>query len=1175
MDNLRFGVEWDVNESSLQASMNNCRKSIEGVEQSVESLEASVNRGLSTMVGNSSMLNQSWEQLSIQAKSYERIVRTSLDPEIIAKYNRLLAETQAKMAQINSTGLNLNSPMANRPAWNGLQNSINQIGRELPAFTFSVQTGLMALSNNIPILADEIGRLKHENDALVASGQKGIPIWKQIASSLLSWNTLVSVGLTLLTIYGKEIGDWISAMFKGGEAAQAAAMKIDIMNKTLTGGEYGRAIKDITELRSAIDGAKSGVVSKDDALKLYNSTIGKTTGELKSWKDLESWQLANEKKYLEFMYRKAEAQAILQVAIDKTIEAQKKSIEGPSFVDYAKAYANTGSINLEASAQIQNLIGIATLKSQASKGMTLFAEKNRELQEYAKKNGFDLYQFKDTKTRDVTARVISEHKSLMEELKNIDAEYSSEFYTDDQKELAAFDEKFRKIREKIEDFNKDPKNFIKVDIQVMEDLEGKLRKDLLYKQETKGETAIFESDFESWKEFEDLKKKTSEEYARERFGKMGDYYSQLEERIHTAIGELRSKGDLTPQELHRLQQFYKILDDVVNYSNERQDEAVAEEAKKYGKLLEDYSSYQQKREKILKDSQEKIALFQAKGENDRAKEVENEAGKKLKELAVKEVEGLGGIDGLMEKMETMSISAQRQGIKAARKIFEEWIKQAQLTQDEVEELRRVFGKFFRDADTKNLETVKNDLREAFSAFSNITSDISAVDQQFGKVLKTITNIVGGTLDLNEQLKKVKTEGANFGNFMSIYGAMVQVGTNIFDAINQTVEQRWNDQVLVRTKALEAQNRLLEYQIALVDTLNGTDKLDQLRENVDALKEMIESTRKSLEGATVMSGDSFIDKLLSDLNSGKETVDSYTKRIENLKWRISTLGNTGSDAALGASLWGEIGKIQKALEFYRTSLKLTGKETVQELIELSGKVDEETAKRINDLIESEKKLVELSKDLATNILGFSSQNMVDEIASMFAQGKLSAKDFTDSFEGYMKQAIISSLRTNFLEKQLQELYSKMKDTVKGNIESGAPEDSPLDPQDLEELKRKYDEIINNGKKQLEAWSKVTGIDFEQEDSSTMSSSGIERVSEQTATELVGFQRSTYDIMKRQFNEVVKIVEFEQKSFDLLVIQIAHLRGIEVNTLETSNGLKAALNELKAISANTKGGVYGGR
>ncbi|MER8322349.1 hypothetical protein ABS243_19425, partial [Acinetobacter baumannii] len=82
-----------------------------------------------------------------------------------------------------------------------LSMSIQQVGRELPSLAYGPKVFFSAISNNIPILADEIKRARTEYKLLKESGQSAIPVWKQVVSSLFSWQTVLTVGITLLTLY--------------------------------------------------------------------------------------------------------------------------------------------------------------------------------------------------------------------------------------------------------------------------------------------------------------------------------------------------------------------------------------------------------------------------------------------------------------------------------------------------------------------------------------------------------------------------------------------------------------------------------------------------------------------------------------------------------------------------------------------------------------------------------------------------------------------------------------------------------------------------------------------------------------------------------------------------------------------------------------------------------------
>lgn len=93
--------------------------------------------------------------------------------------------------------------------WNGLANSVNQLTREAPAFANSLNTGFMALSNNIPILYDEIDNLRIRNEQLAQSGQPTVSVTKSIIGALFSFQTALSVGVTLLTVYGGKLVEYI------------------------------------------------------------------------------------------------------------------------------------------------------------------------------------------------------------------------------------------------------------------------------------------------------------------------------------------------------------------------------------------------------------------------------------------------------------------------------------------------------------------------------------------------------------------------------------------------------------------------------------------------------------------------------------------------------------------------------------------------------------------------------------------------------------------------------------------------------------------------------------------------------------------------------------------------------------------------------------------------------
>ena len=86
--------------------------------------------------------------------------------------------------------------------FNMLGFQIQQVARELPSLAYGPQIFFAAISNNLPMLADEIARAKKSVDELKKAGQTFTPVWKQIASSIFSWQTLLVAGVTVLTRQG-------------------------------------------------------------------------------------------------------------------------------------------------------------------------------------------------------------------------------------------------------------------------------------------------------------------------------------------------------------------------------------------------------------------------------------------------------------------------------------------------------------------------------------------------------------------------------------------------------------------------------------------------------------------------------------------------------------------------------------------------------------------------------------------------------------------------------------------------------------------------------------------------------------------------------------------------------------------------------------------------------------
>lgn len=165
----------------------------------------------------------------------------------IKKLNDDILQQEAAMGNYRRNVGNYSS------AFNMLQYNIQQVARELPSLTISASQFFLAISNNLPMLVDELKRAKDANKALREEGTKTVPVWKQLVKGIFSWQTALVVGITLLSAYGSEIVDWVKGLFKAEEALDAVA----------------EAQKKINE--ASIEGAKNAAKEKAMLNLLYST----------------------------------------------------------------------------------------------------------------------------------------------------------------------------------------------------------------------------------------------------------------------------------------------------------------------------------------------------------------------------------------------------------------------------------------------------------------------------------------------------------------------------------------------------------------------------------------------------------------------------------------------------------------------------------------------------------------------------------------------------------------------------------------------------------------------------------------------------------------------------------------------------------------------------------------
>lgn len=229
---------------------------------------------------------------------------------------------------------------------NNLRMQFSQVARELPSLAMGPQMFILAISNNLPMLTDAIADVRKQNELLKASGQKAVPVWKQLASSLFSWQTALVAAISLGIVFGKDIADWTKKLFKGKEASLSYA---DVQKKVAdslkeNSGNLGEQIVKVRSLSERWKELGDDMDAKKKFIKENREELNSLGTSVNNVSDAENLLVTNTESYITAMSLRAQAAAALKLASDEATKSVQKQMEieqekqnGPSFWDKVRA----------------------------------------------------------------------------------------------------------------------------------------------------------------------------------------------------------------------------------------------------------------------------------------------------------------------------------------------------------------------------------------------------------------------------------------------------------------------------------------------------------------------------------------------------------------------------------------------------------------------------------------------------------------------------------------------------------------------------------------------------------------------------------------------------------------------------------------------------------------------
>lgn len=1103
---------------------------------------------------------------------------------------QLKAELQGLEEQKKKTG---STPLMKddpAPKLNNVRMSMQQIARELPSLAMGPQMFFLAISNNIPMFTDALGSARKEYEALTKAGKKATPVWKQVISSLFSWQTAMATLITLSIVYGKEIGGWVKSLFGVKDAALSAAKAQEKVNESFRSSSSDVA-EQVTIVRSLSERWKElgdNMADKKQFITENKKEFGKLGVEVGNVNDAENLLVDNTDVFIGAMILRAEAAAAFKLATEQTEKALKKQNEieerrkkGPTFWDRFRANffsSASGSATYTRQADTPTAEqlsknGISALEEEqkaaedtAKSYMDLFLARTKEWKERLKSAGIKEDNGRETKdtgkpARDyqdelADARIRAQQKleaariSVMREgVRKRQALARQEL----DESLAQIDKEERDTLKKMDEAEK--KRGVKSTPE-----ERQAVRDNASKQRALATMGYLKESYDIEKEFRDRNLREWVEYYKE-YGTYQEKRSALDKEYNHKIGRLyeerrkaEAEGDAAGAESLDLQIAratrdkgkelikldYKQLTESPDYI--RAFENLRETSTDtLNSLLEQFGKARQAAAQVLSPDDLReytTTIREIMDELDSRNPFQALADRK-KELAEAERE----LTEARRNLETVNAGGQvSTGVRyndRTGKMDKTYLTATAAMERYNKAQDKVAGSSSKVRQTEaKVEDVVKDLSRAFSDVGDV------IGGQAGEIISLIGDIgvfamtaMSGVTTASTTASSAVRAVERASVILTIISAAIQVATKIASLFKD------DDGVAEYERAKEVYesyidilDRVIEKQKELFELNSETGK--------QAYSQAVETVRKQSDAAREL-GRQYLNAGASKgfLGVGSKSSHGVSQRED-----ITSEAWEQAKAALGGA-------------FYTYGIgdgRMTGlfDLSVEQLEKLQAEaplfwaqLHSDTQDYLNRILESNEALAELENERLSGLTKVDLSGFEDSFVDMLTDMDSKSKDFADNFEEYLQRAILSSLITDKYQSRIQELYKRWA----GYTESG----NKLTGDEAQDLRDEYNDIVSELLKERDEYSKVFGWTSSSSSSQSGRAGTVTSMTEETAGRLEGIGNATLDHVISIDNNLTRNLEGMATSLGKIAGNSEYLRHLETingNIAELRRGVK---------------------
>lgn len=1151
-------------------------------------------------------------------------------------------------------------------AFNGLGFSVQQVARELPSLAISANTFFLAISNNLPILVDEIAKAKKEYAAFkaeLAAGNKDVkavaPVWQQLTKSILSWQTALVVGLTLLSVYGKDVIKWIGSLGKAkdvtldllsAEQEMALARKsawgniakeqsqLDILynklkNVTLSTTERNAAIrewvKNYKTHSDILDGEKVSI----DKLKQSYAALSK-----------EIYNKAVADKYseraAELAVKIADARTKANYQLKDVLEAEAKSENAQrEYEEKQRQYGNTDNYDeqqellrfkMAASTAKNQLNSQQKIQEQLKKNLAnltdtynVFIDQINKYQPFAapKEGTYDYWQqqveiadnalkqiqdsylkvLKSGSTQGVPEEVVKQYDALIKQ--KTEAEEKLKIYDDKglSKEYNSIVDQNQKISDLIDKQSIERKRreedlenqVIQSRIDAMADGEAKIRA---------------QRELDNKKEIQDLKRQR-EDYIRTEI--------EYQKRLFDAQEDLNAKKSKDYKKKTFDPSSVKVdtsnWDSIIENQEKKQiKDLYTAEANAMREYLKEYGTFQQKKEAITKEYNDKIANATTEGDKKILQKQMEEALSSVDMDKLKQEINWELIFSDLNKVSKKSLEQVKQQLKTfknsdeyknmavdQKKVIDEALNNIQSTiidkggllgdlpeqldalriaQDELKQAQDEYNKSLKsgtDAEKEAALKKKNKAeKNVQNAETNVTRSADKTYQNLITLADTITQL-GSSSEMSlsqigslaSGLINTFTEagskiGGIVGAVFSLLDGIEKQGfdgfvKNVFSSVFGAGASMWN------TITFGGFNKLFGIGGNAKEVQDTIDRLTDRNETLQTAIEDLTDVMEASKGTKSVAAYTDAKKLQEETEENYKKIAQEQARYSNShhSWNYYWGGFNQDEIArlssqIGRNWNGDIWSLSpEEMKMLRSNVDMWEKIQNTGKGNYGGRLTE----KLNDYIDQAGKMEELTNKLYEGLTGISFESMYDSFIDTLMDMDASAEDAADNIADYFMRAMLSNKIGELYSEKLKAWWEKFGKSM---------EDNELTESEREALQNEYMQYVEEAMKIRDEIAAATGYTGSSSSSSQETSKkGFATASQDSIDELNGrftaLQIAGEEIKNQNQQQTMSILELKAEMLPI----IANTSGIKDIASETRDLLRLSYEAIVDIRDNT--------